>query len=725
MGFRKEKKDGYTLIKQDNGPDLSMADVRIIVKDGLVFKDLAGTGLLYPYEDWRLDSIVRAKDLAGRLSIEQIAGLMLYSSHQVVPGVPSGPFTGHYDGKSREEAGREKWDLTDEQKEFLKEENIRHVLLNRVSDAETSARWSNELQKECEKLPFGIPVNISTDPRHGAPDMSTAEYKNSGSGVSVWPEGIGFTAADDIEMVKKFARTAAIEYRAMGITTELGPQIDLATEPRWMRLEGTPGTDEKTNIDFVRAYCDGLQGSWGKDSVVAMVKHWPGGGTGEGGRDAHYPFGQYAVYPGDNFESGLRVFTEGAFKLDGPTQKAGAVMPYYTVSWGQDTKNGENVGNSYSEYIIKDLLREKYGYDNIVCTDWGITGIPRDTIDSFGARCYGVHGLTEAEQHLRIIMNGVDQFGGNNRKGPIVDGYAIGCERYGEEAMRKRMEESAVRLLVNIFRLGLFEDPFLDAEESRRIVGNATFREEGRKAQAESVILLKDTGVLPLRKGMKIYVPDRHISSRKNFFRGMDPAFTMSPIKKDSVKDFFELTDDPALADAALVIMESPASDPFSSEDLEKGGNGYLPISLQYRPYTATSAREHSIAGGDPRDVSPDRSYRGKTNTASNESDLDNLLNARKRMGDKPVIACLRMHNPTVMSEFEKDADAIIAEFGVELEVLLEILFGERVRGGKLPYSMPKDMDTVEAHCEDLPDDYEPYTDSLGNTYSRGYSLKG
>ncbi len=724
MAYTITQKDGYSLIENENGRTLSMSDVRLIEKDGYAFKDLAGTGELLPYEDWRLDSERRAKDLAGRLSVEQIAGLMLYSSHQVVPGVLNGPFTSHYDGKSREEAGKEKWDLSDEQKIFLRDENIRHVLLNRVSDPVTSARWSNELQKECEKLPFGIPVNISTDPRHGAKDISGAEYKSSDSGVSVWPEGIGFTAADDIEMVKRFARTAAIEYRAMGITTELGPQIDLATEPRWMRLEGTPGCDEQTNIDFVKAYCDGLQGNWGKESVVAMVKHWPGGGTGEAGRDAHYPFGQYAVYPGGNFESGLRVFTEGAFKLDGPSGKAGAVMPYYTVSWGQDTKNGENVGNSYSEFIIKDLLREKYGYDNVVCTDWGITGTPRETIDSFGARCYGVMGLSEAEQHLRIIMNGVDQFGGNNRIGPIVEAYGIGCEKFDEKRMRERMEESAVRLLRNIFLLGLFEDPFLDAELSGKIVGNSRFVEDGRKAQAESVTLLKDKGVLPLKKGMKIYVPDRYISSRKNFFRGTDPGFGVSPVPRFSAEGFFTLTTDPKEADRALVIMESPASDPYSVRDVEKGGNGYLPISLQYRPYTAERAREHSIASGDPRDVIPDRSYRGKTNSSSNETDLDNILNARELMGDKPVIACIRMHNPMVMSEFEKATDVILAEYGVEQSVLFEILFGDREATGKLPYNMPKDMETVERHCEDLPDDYEPYTDSMGNTYRRGYRLK-
>ena len=132
---------------------------------------------------------------------------------------------------------------------------------------------------------------------------------------------------------------------------------------------------------MTKAYIDGFQTSYGKDeiedgwgygSVNAMVKHWPGGGAGEGGRDAHYSFGKYSVYPGNHLDQQLIPFTEGAFKLDGKTGMASAVMPYYTISYGVDP-SGKNVGNSYSEYIIKDMLREGVGYDGVICTDWAIT----------------------------------------------------------------------------------------------------------------------------------------------------------------------------------------------------------------------------------------------------------------------------------------------------------------------------------------------------------------
>ena len=719
--------------KDQNGKTIVLGTMsgKLIEQGGLKFKDLAGTGELLPYEDWRLTDEARARDLAGRLSIEEIAGLMLYSAHQCVPASMQGPFIGHYDGKSLAQSGAEPFALTDEQKKFLESDHIRHVLLAILDTPAHAAAWNNELQKKAESLPFGIPVNISSDPRHGE-SFAGAEFKSAGSGVSIWPEGVGMTALHSIETVKEFAKTAAVEYRAMGITTALWPQVDLATEPRWMRLEDTPGTDLANSIAMAKAYCDGLQTTegeadgWGNESVIAMAKHWPGGGTGEGGRDAHYAFGCFAVYPNNRFREHLRVFTEGAFNLEGATGKAAAVMPYYTVSWGVDEKNHENVGNSYSEYIIHDLLREKYGYDGVVCTDWGITQDPADTIEGFGSRCYGMEKLTEAERHLRIIMNGVDQFGGNNLMQPVVDAYHIGSREYGEAFMRTRYEESAVRLLRNMFRLGLFENPYVDPQRAAEIVGCSAFRAKGKAAQAESVVLLKNKGnVLPLGKGVKIWCPERKIAERMGFMRFMSPEKKFMPLQPSDMPDYMELTDDPNQADCALVFMDSPLTDNgYSSTDLQNGGNGYIPISLQYRPYTANAARKVSIAGGDFRENFTNRSYYGKTAYTANEQDLDNVITAREKMKDKPVIALVNLHNPCVMAEFEPYCDVILTEFGTQRDVLLGILTGELQAGGVLPYHLPKDMDTIERHAEDTPDDYVPYTDTEGNTYARGYAKK-
>lgn len=714
--------------QNQNGPVIGVSKCNVIEKDGFYFRDLEGTGELLPYEDWRLDVDARTRDLVSRMSVKEIAGLMMYSPHQLVPGRSFGPFQFSYDGKSFDESGKKPYELNDQQKQFLTEDGIRHVLLLRFDDVETVVAWNNEMQSLAEELPHGIPIAFSSDPRHGA-GTSMAEFKSQAKDVSKWPEGLGMASTFDVNLCKRFAQTVAREYRALGITVALHPQIDIGTEPRWMRLEDTFGTHPELVTDFGKAFCDGLQtteeseNGWGNQSVCAMVKHWPGGAPCEAGRDAHYSFGKYAVYPGKNFKEHLKPFLDGAFQLDGKTGKAGAVMPYYTVSWEIDTVNNENVGNSYSKYIVKDLLREKYGYDGIICTDWGITADQCPEVNDFGSRCFGVEQLTEAERHLRIIENGVDQFGGNSDIKPILEAYQLGCEKHGEEWMRERMEQSARRLLKNIFLCGLFENPYLEEENSKQIVGCKEHVEEGFRAQLQSLVMLKNKKVLPIRERKKVYIPNRYIKEKVNFFRTMDTAMNVPGARKEIIDSYFEWVDTPEEADFGMAFIESPISDGYSIKDCENGGNGYLPISLQYRPYTAVAAREVSIAGGDYREASTNRSYRGKTNYTANENDLDIVIDMKNRMKEKPVIAVVRMHNPMVMSELEPFVDAILVDFGVSQEAVCELVRGNAEPMGLLPIRLPANMDTVEAHAEDVPFDYDSYIDSVGHVYDFGYGL--
>lgn len=719
----------YYTINNCGGPIMTMGELRLKYEDGYAFKNLSGQETLLPYEDWRLSPGERAEDLAKRLTVEQIAGLMLWSPHQMVPFIPGMPFKGHYDSGDFIPGKTDPSSLTDEQRGYILRENLRNILLVQTQSAAVAARWNNNLQRLAERGQWGIPVCISTDPRHSAGNKN-AEFSGKGKEVSRWPEGLGMAATFDPALMKEFARVVAREYRALGISQALGPQIDLCTDPRWMRLEDTMGAQVDMVTSFAKAYCDGLQtteGSsdgWGVDSVAAMVKHWPGGGTGEAGRDAHYGYGRFAVYPGGRFEEHMKPFTEGAFRLDGPTGKAAAVMPYYTVSWDQDVKNGENVGNSYNKYIIHDLLREGQRYDGIVCTDWGITGDPDPDIGSFGPRCYGVEHLSVAQRHLRILENGVDMFGGNREKDPIVEAYRLGCEKYGEEAMRSRFERSAQRILTLMIRLGLFENPYLDPDKSAQTVGCEEFVQKGLEAQRRSVVLLKNKEqLLPMKKGTKIYVPRRHLAEHMSFFRKRVPATDVTALTQKDAEGYFTLVSDPNQADAAVVFAESPLCDCYSFWDAENGGNGYLPITLQYRPYRAAAAREHSIAKGDFRENNCDRSYRDKENTPYNTSDLDNILQARELMGNKPVFVILHMHNPAVVSEFEPYVDGLVVHFGVENKVLMEILCGDSRPGGRLPLIMPASMETVEKHCEDVFEDLEAYTDTCGNRYDYGFGI--
>ncbi|WP_278035700.1 glycoside hydrolase family 3 protein [Flavobacterium nitratireducens] len=730
-------KNSYSIIKNNNGLTLGynpQSGVKILTVDGLAFKDLNKNNVLDTYEDWRLNVNERAKNLASLMSVEQIAGLMLYSRHQSVPASETGRFLGTYRGKKFSESGAKVSDLSDQQMDFLTNDNLRHVLITSVQSPTDAAIWNNNIQSLSERIGLGIPVNNSSDPRHGA--NKNAEY-NAGSGgtISQWPEELGLSATFDPAVTELFGKIAAEEYRSLGITTALSPQIDLATEPRWNRFIGTFGEDPKLATDMARAYVDGFQSSvnsiesyngWGIKSVNAMVKHWPGGGPEEGGRDAHFAYGKFAVYPGNNFDMHLKTFVDGAFKLNGKTKSASAVMPYYTISFDQDKKYGENVGNGFSKFIVKDLLRDKYNYDGVLCTDWLITADEGDKPDVFAGKSWGVEKLSVAERHYKVLMAGVDQFGGNNDAKPVIEAYKMGVKEFGETFMRQRFEQSAVRLLLNIFRVGLFENPYLDIEETNATIGKPEFMKAGYQAQLKSIVLLKNkNNILPLPLKKTVYIPKRITPASINFFGMPVPEIVEYPVNLDLIKKYYNVTDKPSEADFAFIFMKSPVSAGYSSRDRQEGGNGYLPISLQLKDYKATTAREHSIAAGDPV-VDPtitDRSYLNKVSKSNSYPDLNTIIETKKAMKGKPVIALINVSNPMVFSEFEKEVDAIVCDFGVQIEAQMDIISGKVEPSGLLPLQMPINMETVEKQFEDVPRDMIPYTDSLNNTYDFGFGL--
>jgi beta-glucosidase len=729
--------DGFVLIKNPNGTTLGYSEssgIKILTINGLAFKDLNKNGQLDKYEDWRLPVDERAKDLASKLSIEQIAGLMLYSRHQAIPSLPGPMGAATYNGKDFKESGANAWDLSDQQKLFLTKDNLRHILITSVQSPEVAARWNNQVQALVEGIGFGIPTNNSSDPRNST--NAGVEYTaGAGGKISQWPESLGFAATFDPSVVLEFGLIAAKEYRALGITTALSPQIDLGTEPRWSRINGTFGEDPQLDADMARAYVDGIQTSigsseiadgWGFSSVNAMIKHWPGGGPEEGGRDAHFAYGKFAVYPGNDFDEQLVPFVDGALRLTGKTKMAAAVMPYYTISYNRDSKNSENEGNSYNAYLITDLLRKKYGFDGVVCTDWLVTADEGKSPDIFAGKSWGMETKTIAERHYKILMAGADQFGGNNDVRPVLEAYQMGVKEHGEAFMRARMELSAVRLLRNIFRVGLFENPYLSIENTKNTVGKPSFMKAGYEAQLRSIVLLKNSKqIMPVQKEAVVYVPKQFIPERKDFFGNITPSRLVDPVNLDILKKYFDVTETPAEADFAIVFAGGPSGGPgYDQADLKAGGNGYVPISLQYKPYTAENARSQSLAAGDP--VEPgisNRSYKGKTIVSANAEDLKIIQETKRKMQDKPVIVCLALTKPAVVSEFEKDADGILVGFGVQNQALLDIISGNTEPSGLLPIQMPVDMNYVELQSEDIPHDMICYTDANGNTYNYGFGL--
>ncbi len=260
----------------------------------------------------------------------------------------------------------------------------------------------------------------------------------------------------------------------------------------------------------------------------------------------------------------------------------------------------------------------------------------------------------------------------------------------------------------------------------KQIVGNAEFMKAGYDAQLKSIIMLKNqNNVLPLQKGKTVYLPKKYFPPVQGFFGPPSKERYEEAVKEDLIKKYFKVTDDPSNADYAIVFVSSPSGGPgYSADDVKKGGSGYIPISLQYGPYTATDAREHSIAAGDPSEPNvKDRTYKGKSNTAGNLQDLKTIQDTKAAMKGKPVIVVVNLSNPMVFSEFEKEVNAIVANFGVQNQAILDILTGVAEPSGLLPYQMPADMKTVEEQNEDIPHDMVCYTDGAGNVYDFAFGL--
>ncbi|MFE4196548.1 glycoside hydrolase family 3 protein [Paenarthrobacter sp. NPDC056912] len=493
------------------GPAISVSD------DDTQYRDLNGNGIMDPFENPALTPHERAADLTSRLSIEEKAGLMFHTV------IETGP-----DGSLLEKPGNISKSPTST---VILGKFMNHFNIHGLGTAREAARWSNALQKLAQETPHGIPVTISTDPRHAFIENSGVSF--TAAHFSQWPEPLGLAAVGSAELIRRFAEIARHEYTAVGIRAALHPTVDLATEPRWCRQAGTFGQDSELSAKYVVEYLQGFQGkNLGPGSVACTTKHFPGGGPQRDGEDAHFPYGREQVYPGGRFDEHLAPFRTAI------AEKTSAIMPYYGMPVGieLDGEAVEEVGFGYNKQIITGLLRDKLGFDGVVLSDWELVNDNLVGEQVLPARAWGVEHLSAPERMLKILDAGVDQFGGEE-----CTELLIGLIRDGSIS-EDRIDESVRRLLLVKFQLGLFDNPFVDEDAAAEIVGNAEFRREGHSAQARSVTVLTnatdDGGTsLPLAGSPSIYV------------EGMDAA---------SLTGFGTAVRNPDDADIAVVRLHSP-----------------------------------------------------------------------------------------------------------------------------------------------------------------------
>jgi beta-glucosidase len=484
----------------------------ILTVDGLQFRDLNKNGKLDIYEDSRQPLEARVEDLLLQMTLEEKAGMMFHAMIGM-----------NRDGTLTETFSRESGPT--KTSEVISVKLMNHFNILNVFEPRAIAQWQNRLQKMAERTRLGIPVTISSDPRHA---FSNNVGANLPAGAfSQWPEPTGLAATRDSALVQEFGDIARQEYLAAGIRVALHPMADLATEPRWCRVNGTFGEDADLSAQMTAAYIRGFQGKrMGKDSVACMTKHFPGGGPQMNGEDAHFAYGREQVYPGDNFDYHLKPF-EAAFAA-GTSQ----IMPYYGMPVGTQF---EEKGFGFNKAVITGLLREKYGFDGIVCTDWlllkGFSMFGKTLIE---AKAWGVEHLKPIERAQVALEAGVDQFGGETCPELIVELVRSG------KVSEARIDQSVRRLLREKFILGLFDNPYLDPESAEQTIGRADFKQKGELAQRKSLVLLKNGNgqpVLPLARKPKIYIEN------------------MNP---ETAGQYGQVVRDPTEADFAILRLNAP-----------------------------------------------------------------------------------------------------------------------------------------------------------------------
>jgi beta-glucosidase len=613
-----------------NDSSLLDADHSIEV-DGLRFRDLDHDGVLAPYEDWRRPVAERVSDLIGRMTVEEKVGLMLHGTAPAVgTGMASIGMGSEYDLDAIAALGAA---------------GVNSLISRMSLPPALLAEQNNALQRVAAVSRLGIPMTLSTDPRHHF--MTIAGASVDANGFSQWPETLGLAAIGDPDVVERFGDIVRQEYRAVGLHVALSPQADLGTEPRWPRFQGTFGEDPALVRSLVGAYVRGIQGGTAgltSTGVAAVVKHWVGYGASRDGFDGHNYYGRFSAFPGGRFQDHVAAF------LDAFSANVAGVMPTYNILEGLtiDGVEVEAVGAGFSRQIVTDLLRGTYGYRGLLLSDWAITkdfsescriGVPAQQPPQI-AMPWGVEELSRVEKVVKGVLAGIDQFGGENDPAALLEAIRDGL------ITETRVDESAARILLQKFELGLFENPFVDPSAAAEIVGCDVFRREGETAQRRSVTLLKGSR----------NVPALSVSSRVHVHGFAPDAFVDAGLLPVSLDD----------ATVAVVRLDAP-------HQLLHPGHFF--------------GRMQHEGDLDFKDDDPD------------------LIALTSIAAQVPTIVVVNLDRPAVLTNIVDKAEAAYAVYGLSDAAVVDVLLGTASPRGRLPFQLPSSMAAVLAQDCDRSND--------------------
>ena len=652
----------------------------------LSFKDLNRNGELDRYEDWRLPLVTRVTDLLSRMTLEEKAGLMQITSFNA-----------------------------DSLNEYINQRHIRYLILRDNLGARELAERANASQEIAERSRLGIPIVFASNPRNHIRDNLVYEEAEAAGVFSSWPGTLGLAATNDLTLVRAFAEIARAEWRASGIQKLYGYQVDVATEPRWYRIQTTFGESPKLNAAIARELVLGFQGkALGPESVAQTIKHFPGDGAVDKGLDPHSDWGQWAVYPTPGsfftyqlppFQAAVEAGTSSimSYYNNPSNEKSAAQFP--KEWWPSDQQQFEGVAGAFNTAILTRLLRGRMGFKGYVNTDSGV----------LTNNAFGVEKLTTPQRFAKAVKAGVSLFSDNNNPQGLLDAVHQGLLAEAD------LNASVTLLLTEIFQLGLFENPYTDPDSAQRIVNAPDSSARADEAHRKSIVLLRnDAKLLPLTGAKKIYVEVMTGDGggaarggggiRGGGQRGGRQAAAGVPALPDAPRGNGprgrgEPAANSISATAALktLLAKDPSVQVVDALEQADVALLWLRPSVYQRP-------EHDYA-----DIA-----------LSPLTGID-VAKVKHIEATKPTMLVINFINPWVINDVEPGAAALLATFDVKAEALLDVVRGRFKPTGKLPLTIPADRAAVDRNAPDIPGyaetfDYA-YTNRVKDRYVFGFGL--
>jgi len=686
------------LFHNENGPTIGVTTCGVIVKDGLYFKDMDNDGVLSPYEDWRNSDEVRAADMVKHMRLDQQAGFVLNTLWNT-PVVKTRAEATNPDGslnfqKIYKQHNPDEPEPPTPLKGISARCDDRNVLVNKITagvyrgemgcEAGMSALYHNcgtqMLEYEACQGGVAIPYSYHTNPINiGYPD-------SLGMGAAVMGDG-------NFNLVYEMAETDRKMMKAAGLDIMYGPQVDMATDPRWPRISGTYGevTEITTGIasELIRGYQNGADGL-NDQSIVLNVKHFPGDGPAENGFEPHMPIGQWRLYPteGSMAKYHLPPF-QAAFDM-----KASSIMPDYSrvgldgrgkvQSYRGKVTSTEQVGSAYSKELINGLARETMGFDGYVNSDSGITTV----------QIYGVEDLTIPQRYAKAISAGTDVIGGTADPENIIKAVEEGW------LPKEDLDKANYNRLLSLFRTKRVDNPYLDPDHADRVRAE-NFDGAKKKAYAanqKAVVLAKNHGgALPMVKGKKVFV---------ECFKGVDTGVALvaaamgagavppddNSALRNQIKELFRAK--------GYQIVDTPEEADYAYLHVWPISNGM--VFYQFAMPVIEMVDDQLF---EEREVNTSQCKTGKQVSITTLKGVDQIQVIADKVhahGGKVIATCV-VNNPWILDKLEPYCDGLTFQYTVSKVALpnalgaqVDVLSGDYNPTGKMCLTMVSSMEVIK-----------------------------